>query len=195
MQNESKICLPQYYLITGKDPKNTSAFLSTLEKCLQSGISLVQLRAKDLTSTQYEFLAKETIVLCHSYKVKILLNNNISLTQELGADGVHLTSASLLKNKVRPLNKEFIVAASCHNKNELLHAKRLNIDFVTLSPVLPTTSHPGTISLGWKQFKSLLELINIPIFALGGLKKADLNLAIECGAYGIAAIGALWNIE
>lgn len=185
--------MPQFYLITGDEETNTKLFLNKVEKCLQNGISLIQVRMKKLTTIGYEALAKQVIALCHEYNTKILLNDNIELTQKLGADGVQLTSANLMAHNTRPLNHKYIIAASCHNKIELLHAHSINADFVTLSPILPTKSHPNATPMGWDTFKNLTKLAKIPVFALGGLKKDNLTLAVTCGAHGIAAISALWD--
>ena len=72
--------------------------------------------------------------------LKALLNEDISLSKEIGMDGVHLSSAQLMDLSIRP--NISLCGASCHNAEELFHAEQLNIDFVVLGPVLPTLSHP-----------------------------------------------------
>ena len=90
-----------------------------------------------------------------------------------GADGVHLSSAQLMNLATRP-DFEWC-AASCHNAEELVRAEQLGMDFAVLAPVLPTLSHPGIATLGWRKFAALIRDCSIPIYALGGLRYEDLT--------------------
>ena len=92
----------------------------------------------------------------------------------------------------RPLSAEQWVAASCHNETELRHAQVVGVDFVVLSPVLATASHPGVKPLGWRRFQELVDTVNVPVYALGGMLPGMVGRARECGGQGIAAIRGLW---
>lgn len=78
--------------------------------------------------------------------------------------------------------------ASCHDEHELRLAARLGLDFVTVSPVLATGSHPGTPALGWTRFAALAQQSDLPVYALGGMRAELLPLALQHGAVGIAGI-------
>jgi 8-oxo-dGTP diphosphatase len=84
------------------------------------------------------------------------------------------------------------LAASCHDEQELQMAADIGVDFVTLSPVLPTQSHPGSPHLGWSRAAQLIALVNVPVYVLGGLTMDDLEQAQMVGAQGIAGISGLW---
>jgi thiamine monophosphate synthase len=84
------------------------------------------------------------------------------------------------------------LVASCHDEQELQMAAAIGVDFVTLSPVLPTQSHPGAPHLGWSRAAELIALVNVPVYLLGGLTKDDLDQAQRIGAQGIAGISGLW---
>lgn len=183
--------LPQLYLITGASNTQTD-FLKRLEIHLMNGIKLVQLRAKTLSTESYKSLALKAIELGKKYNAKIILNAEITLFEETQADGLHLPSKKLMELSERPLPKHKLISASCHNEEELIYAKNIGIDFICLSPVLPTASHPETQPLGWNRFRELCKTIELPIYALGGLTPNDLDLAVSYGAHGIAAIRSLW---
>jgi 8-oxo-dGTP diphosphatase len=85
-----------------------------------------------------------------------------------------------------------LFSASCHNLCELKKAMQLKADFVVLSPVLKTQSHLNAKTLGWKKFENLVEQATIPVFALGGLAEAQIELAYKNGAQGVAGIRAWW---
>lgn len=84
------------------------------------------------------------------------------------------------------------LAVSCHDAQELQMAAEIGADFVTLSPVLPTQSHPGAPHLGWRRAAELIELATMPVYLLGGLDANDLDQAQAIGAQGVAGISGLW---
>ncbi|MCL4315728.1 MAG: Nudix family hydrolase [Gammaproteobacteria bacterium] len=187
--------LPVLYLVTGEPEPGWSdkAFLDRLERCLQGGARLIQLRAKTLDQDRYRTLAEQALGLCAPYGAQLLLNAAPRLAQEIGAHGVHLTSARLLELERRPLDAGHWVAASCHNRAELEHAMRIKADFAVAAPVLDTPTHPGAATLGWQGLQNLTELATLPVYALGGMQAEHLALAFRHGAQGIAVVSAIWN--
>ena len=181
-------------MITGSNPIQKDIFLKKLELHMKHGIKLVQLRAKEIAKADYIDLAKSAIEMGKKFNSKVILNADMALVDHLGADGVHLTSQVLMDLQERPLANK-IVAASCHNLDQLKHAEMIGVDLVTLSPIQDTTSHPDAIPLGWTQFSGLCKSISLPVYALGGIKAHDLERVMSCGAFGIAAISSLWDRE
>ena len=86
-----------------------------------------------------------------------------------------------------------LIAASCHNAEELAMAADLGVDFVTLSPVCSTASHPDAIPLGWERARELIDSVNMPVYLLGGLGPQELAQAFEAGAQGVAGIRQFWG--
>ncbi len=84
--------------------------------------------------------------------------------------------------------------ASCHTLNELKQAEQLGVDFALLSPVKKTMTHPDVTPLGWSNFADAIQHVAIPVYALGGMKISDIQIAKESGAQGVAAIRGLWDI-
>ncbi|MGH6630952.1 MAG: thiamine phosphate synthase, partial [Burkholderiales bacterium] len=82
---------------------------------------------------------------------------------------------------------------SCHDDMELARAAQLGVDFVVLGPVLATPSHADTSCLGWQRFSQLASDSGLPVFALGGLRRADLELAWTSGAHGVAMVRGAWE--
>lgn len=153
------------------------------------GCQLIQLRGKSLTDDSFCSIAQLVAAACSKQKVKLLLNNAVpALVQACGAKGMHLSSSHLLSLKSRPLGDDFLVSASCHNYKELEKAADLGLDFVLLSPVMETASHPEAKPLGWSMFKSLISSSRLPVYGLGGLRFDDLEQAKCSGAQGVAGI-------
>lgn len=186
------LLLPDRYLITPTPEQGHPSFLDGLETALQSGITLVQLRAPNLKASRYRALARKAVALCHAHGGRLLLNAEPEWAQRLRADGVHLNSARLRALRTRPLSWEYLVAASCHDREEIARANRIGADFVVLSPVKATPDHPGVKPLEWNGFRELCLDAAAPVFALGGMAQGDLVLAKRYGGQGIAAIRGLW---
>lgn len=184
--------LPPLYLITPEPGTDRDTFLCSLERSLKNGIKLVQLRAKTLSAVHYKQLAKEALSLCHAHQARLLLSAPPDWVEEIGADGVHLTSARLMALDSRPLPAGLWIASSCHNSAEIVHACRIGADFAVAAPVLETASHPGASTLGWEGLYALTEQAIMPVYALGGMTPQHLPQAWAHGAQGIAAIGSLW---
>jgi len=185
--------LPECYLITPEPGRETARFLVELERSLELGVSLLQLRARQLPDNDYRALIPEVLLRCQQANARLLLNTDPRLVSEFGAAGVHLSSERLMASTVRPLNNTYLVAASCHTQEELQHAVKLGLDFVVVSPVRTTSSHPGARTLGFSGFHDFTERASIPVYALGGMQVVDLPIAFRHGGQGIAAIRGLWN--
>lgn len=178
------LALPSIYAVTRTVETDIEASLLSIGQTLGNGVKLLQIRQKAMSHDQLEHFSRTALQLARSYQATVLINENIPLAQTLQADGVHLTAAQLRSLHSRPAVNW--CGASCHNEQELQRAERLRVDFVTLSPVQPTLSHPGATALGWKEFAALIRDYPLPVYALGGLLPADLETAREYGAHGIA---------
>ncbi|MDH5179842.1 MAG: Nudix family hydrolase [Gammaproteobacteria bacterium] len=183
--------LPSIYLISGKF-HDLNEFAQRLRGALQQGIRLVQLRAGDMEQQMLTELSQRAVVLCHEYDARVLINTSPEIAMRLNADGVHLNSKRLMQYTQRPVGKDVWLAASVHNEKEMQQANALDVDFVVVSPVLPTPSHPGEPNLGWAAFNALTEMAAMPVYALGGMSEATLAQARMTGGQGIAGISNWW---
>ena len=186
------INLPQRLLITGEFAER-SDFLVRIESALQKGIRLVQLRLEK--SEIVPILLGSVAELCNRYSAKLTINTSPEFFADLSASsrlGLHLNSSQLLSCNTRPVSNSIILSASCHNEIEIKHAEKIGVNYICLSPVLATSSHPDQDGMGWDRFKSLVYNATIPVYALGGMTESDLGIALESGAQGIAAISEWW---
>ncbi|WP_295364984.1 Nudix family hydrolase, partial [Arenimonas sp.] len=129
---------PARYLIS-PEPESAASFLSRLDKALANGVRRVQLRAKAMPAKALAELAMDARTRCHAAGAELLVNGEVAVAAELGI-GVHLTSKQLMGLAERPLPAGQLVAASCHDADELAQAERLGLDFAVLGPVRATES-------------------------------------------------------
>lgn len=186
------IRLPDRCLVTPPDLHDPARLLDGLQRSLQHGIRLVQLRLPGLESGAYRALARRAAALCHAHDARLLLNAPAEWVGPCGADGVHLNAGRLRACRERPLPAGMWVGASCHDAAELRLAEAIDADFALLSPVQPTASHPHARPLGWERFSALVEEASLPVYALGGVTPEQMETAWLHGAQGIAAIRGLW---
>lgn len=182
--------LPPVYAISNVAELGSENFMERLQLALENGLRLVQVREPGLSREAMRELSLRVVKLAHTYGAQVLINGDIELASEVGANGVHLNSAQLAACKLRP--SLTWCAASCHNAEEVQRANSLGFDFVVLSPVLPTRSHPGAAHLGWQAFAKMAENSAIPVYALGGLCCDDMEIAWQHGAHGIALLRQAW---
>jgi len=182
--------LPSLYAISNAAELGVEEFLQRLERALQNGLRLLQLREKNLSREALRELARRVMALAHAHGAKVLLNGDVTLAQQVGMDGVQLTATQLAGLHERPAVDW--CAASCHNAEELRRAEALGCDFALLSPVLPTLSHPGAPPLGWEDFAAIAGGSSIPVYALGGLTRGDMQTAWRHGAHGISLLRQAW---
>jgi thiamine monophosphate synthase len=122
----------------------------------------------------------------------LILNGSPELVPALGTAGVHLTSATLMGLDKRPLPDEFLVGASCHSPDELAHARAIGADFACLSPVKATTGYAEHETLGFDRFADWVAKCDMPVYALGGMRREDLEAVRAAGGQGVAGISAFW---
>jgi 8-oxo-dGTP diphosphatase len=182
----ASLALPVEYAITNAAQFGTAQMLARLEQRLEQGLRLLQVREPGLASEERRLFTQRAIGLAHRYGCKVLVKSLFP-----GAGGVHFPAAELMRLHERP--KEGIAAASCHTREELERAMQLELDFAVLGPVKRTASHAAEPVLGWTGFATIARGASLPVYAIGGLARADLEEAWRAGAHGLAMISGSWS--
>ncbi|MGH1373820.1 MAG: Nudix family hydrolase [Cellvibrionaceae bacterium] len=181
--------LPPVYLVSA-DEVSIEACVAKVQSALDRGIRLLQLRQTQWSSDQWKAAVPDILDRCRQVGARLILN---SPKGDVCADGLHLTSAQLMASD-QPVARAALrwVSAACHSREQLLRAQQRGVDFVCLSPVELTKTHPNASPLGWDQFSSWVSDAKIPVFALGGMSDQTLPVACKSGAQGVAGISAWW---
>lgn len=185
------LSLPEKMLITGTFISREN-FFSRLEYALKHGIKLVQLRCPEEAFSDHPQLALQAQALCLQYQARLVWNTSLEKLNGLPDVGLHLNRRELKRYQLRPVDDSVLLGASCHNAEEIALARQLGADYICLSPVAETTSHPNEAVLGWEKFAELARRAAIPVYALGGMNISDIGLAHQHGGQGIAAISCFW---
>ena len=179
----ASLALPVEYAITDAARWGIAAMLDKLERALERGLKLVQLREPGLGAEERRIFCESAVGRAHRYGCKVMVK-----TPHPGADGIHFTAAELMQLPKKP--DMGLVAASCHTREELERAMQLEFDFAVLGPVREKTA---AATLGWERFAEIVRGTTIPVYAIGGLTRADLEDAWRAGAHGVAMIRGAWQ--
>jgi 8-oxo-dGTP diphosphatase len=179
----ASLALPHEYAVTDAARLGTAEMLARLERRLESGLRLLQIREPGLDAPSRELFTSEALGLAHRHACKVLVK-----TPHASADGVHYTAAELMRLERRP--NAGLAAASCHTRHELERAMQLALDFAVVGPVL---EKGAAEPLGWQKFADLVRGTSVPVYAIGGLKPADMSDAWRAGAHGLAMIRGSWG--
>jgi 8-oxo-dGTP diphosphatase len=182
----ASLALPLEYAITDAQSLGTAEQLARVEARMKGGLRLVQVRDKD--NWERARLIYVVTRMAGEYGAKVLVNGGPAATN---SHGIHFSAEQLMTLRTRP--EGGLMAASCHSVEELGHAMAIGLDFVVLGPVKATQSHPDAALLGWDGFRRIAEGASIPVYAIGGLRPADLDAARRAGAHGLAMISGAWK--
>ena len=179
------INLPPYYAIL-ENGCDAATYRNRLKILLNRGVRLIYWRARDLSPGAYLQLLEEFRPLAVAAQAILMVRCQFDIVPQPSL-GLHLDSPTLIHLRRRPAGWQ-LIGAACHTLDDLLRAQTLGVDFATLSPILPTPTHPQADPIGWRTAKQWLTRINRPVYFLGGMEQSDLSRARACGAQGIAGI-------
>jgi thiamine-phosphate pyrophosphorylase len=191
--------LPDYlkvYAITDRKLFPEGKFLSGVESALKGGIQAIQLREKDLSPAELLSLAREVRKLTKKYKARLFVNDRVDIALMAEADGVHLTENSVSVEEVKNRFPQLFVGVSTHSLESAKKAEAGGANFVTFSPIFDTPSkREYGPPQGLDRLQEVTEGVQIPVLALGGIKRPNVASVQKAGAYGIALISGIWKVR
>ena len=181
------------YLITDRHQTGGRGLTDVVRCALDGGVRLIQLREKDLSGADLYRLATELRALTRNYGARLLINDRPDIALAAEADGVQLGISSLPVDAARRLlGPQMIIGYSAHEIDEARRVQAAGADFVTFGPVYPTPSKAAYGEpCGVNMLAEAARVLDIPVFALGGIKAANCTEVMGAGVEGIAVISAI----
>lgn len=182
------------YLITdGSSVHGGAGLVDKVIEALKGGVRLVQLREKDLNGKDLLKLSLRLCSVTRDFGAKLLINDRMDVTLLSGADGVHLGQSSVSASDARKmLGGGKLIGVSAHSLKEARKAEEDGADLVTFGPVYPTESKARYGSpVGLEALKEVSSALDIPVYAIGGVKKGTVREVLAAGAFGAAVISAI----
>ena len=176
--------------------KPGETLMQQVEQALLGGVTMVQLREKELSRELFLQEAKELLPLCHRFGVPLIINDDAQLALEAGADGVHIGQDDMAYEQARALlGPEKIIGVSAHNPREALAAQEAGADYLGCGAVFGSTTKDGVQTLTPAGLKAICSTVRVPVVAIGGINERNLSQLKGCGAYGAAVISAIFAKE
>ena len=180
------LALPDVMVVSNAAAHGIEPWIQALAARALEERLLVQIREKGANRQQLQHLLSRALARAEPFGSRIVVNSDCGSFPQGG--GVHLTSRALMAATAR--TEGILVGASCHDEIELAQAGKLRVDYAVLGPVKETASKPGAAPLGWQRFAELARDRPMPVYAIGGLTRADMAQARRHGAHGVALLGA-----
>lgn len=181
------------YAVTDRSWLNGETLYSQVEKALEGGATFVQLREKHLDHDTFFQEAKELKELCAKYHVPFVLDDDVELALEVGADGVHVGQSDMEAGDVRAkLGEDKIVGVSARTVEQALLAQERGADYLGVGAAFSTSSKGDAVEVTHETIKAICDAVDIPVIAIGGITKDNVQELSGCGLCGVAVISAIF---
>jgi thiamine-phosphate pyrophosphorylase len=181
----------QLHLITDRR-RCTGDLPNAVRRALIGGVDWVQVREKSAPALETYSLAQRVRQACREAGAGLIVNDRVDIALAIGADGVHLGKKSLPPAVVRPLLAPGqLLGTSVHSLDEAVRAVRAGADYLTFGNVFATDSHPGAPAKGVVMLRRIVEMLDVPVLAVGGITSENVTDVLATGCAGVAVIGAI----
>ena len=181
------------YLVTDHGLSLGRDLESVVLQAVKGGVTLVQLREKDIDTREFIALAQRLKAALSGSGVPLLINDRVDVALAVDADGVHIGQSDMPYGMARRLlGPDKIIGLSVETMDEVLQANALDVDYVAVSPVFATNTKTDTLApFGYEGLERACRLTRHPICGIGGMNADTVGRAIACGADGVAVVSAI----
>ena len=184
------------YAVTDRSWLNGETLYAQVEKALNGGVTFVQLREKALDEQAFLEEAKEIQKLCAQYHVPFVINDNVEIAAQIGADGVHVGQSDMEAGDVREkLGPDRIIGVSAQTVEQAVRAQERGVDYLGVGAVFQTGSKADAVEVSHETVRAITEAVDIPVIAIGGITKDNVSELSGTGICGIAVISAIFAQE
>ena len=184
------------YAVTDRSWLPGETLYEQVEKALKGGVTLVQLREKELSEADFEQEAKELLELCHKYNVNLIINDNVALAAKVGADGVHIGQSDMGVEKARAiLGKEKIIGVTAKTVEQAKAAEAAGADYLGSGAVFGTSTKKDAKPMDHALLQEICESVKIPVVAIGGIDGGNILLLKGRKMAGVAVVSGLFACE
>ena len=181
------------YAVTDRHWLAGRRLIDVVEESLDGGVTMVQLREKDLAEDQFLAEAKELQTLCRRRHIPFIVNDNVDIAKAMDADGVHVGQDDMETMDVRAkLGPDKIIGVSAHTVEEALLAEKQGADYLGVGAVFTTSSKSDVDVMPYESLKAICEAVSIPVVAIGGIGRENVSRLAGSGICGVAVISAIY---
>ena len=187
--------LPSLYVLTSDQVVSYADWPTTVDKILQSGVELIQLREKTLSDESLLPLALQIQELCKAYNALLIINDRVQLANKIKADGVHLgKNDNSIRHARQFLGSKYLIGASCYRKiYSALKAQRDGANYVAFGSIFPSSTKKTAPRCTLTTLRQAKQTLSLPVCAIGGIRPANLDPILSTGVDMLAISDAVFN--
>jgi len=184
------------YLVTNRYQDSVESFLEKVEMTCRSGVTIVQLREKNLTTNQYYQLAKKVKEITDTYQVPLIIDDRLDICLAVDAAGLHIGDDELPVSVARQvLGPDKILGVTAKTVKRALEAEEGGADYLGTGAIFPTTTKENAPITLISTLKTICQRVAIPVVAIGGLTSENIDQLIGTGIAGVAVVRDLMQAE
>ena len=184
------------YLVTNRYQDSLESFLEKVETACRSGVTIIQLREKNLTTNQYYQLAKQVKEITDAYQVPLIIDDRLDICLAVDAAGLHIGDDELPVSVARKvLGPEKILGVTAKTVKRALEAETSGADYLGTGAIFPTTTKENAPITQISTLKTICQTVAIPVVAIGGLTSENIEQLIGTGIAGVAVVRDLMQAE
>ena len=184
------------YLVTNRYQDSLESFLEKVETACRSGVTIIQLREKNLTTNQYYQLAKQVKEITDAYQVPLIIDDRLDVCLAVDAAGLHIGDDELPVSVARQvLGPEKILGVTAKTVKRALEAEEGGADYLGTGAIFPTTTKENAPITLISTLKTICQRVAIPVVAIGGLTSENIEQLIDTGIAGVAVVRDLMQAE
>ena len=184
------------YLVTNRYQDSLESFLEKVETACRSGVTIVQLREKNLTTNQYYQLAKQVKEITDSYQVPLIIDDRLDVCLAVDAAGLHIGDDELPVSVTRQvLGPDKILGVTAKTVKRALEAEEGGADYLGTGAIFPTTTKENAPITLISTLKTICQRVAIPVVAIGGLTSENIDQLMGTGIAGVAVVRDLMQAE
>ena len=183
---------PSLYFITDSTNYTEEEFLYRVEQALKGGATLLQLREKNKSTREYIGLAEKVHAIAKRYNVPLIIDDRVDVALAVDAEGVHLGAEDMTIAQARKiLGAEKIIGATTKNVPWALDVYGQGADYLGVGAIYPTTTKVKTVLTSTDTLRDICQAVPIPVNAIGGLNKGNIDILAGIPIAGICAVSAI----
>ena len=184
------------YAVTDRAWTFRQTLFEQVECALRGGVTLVQLREKAMERDAFREEALEIKALCHRYGVPLILNDDVALALEIGADGVHVGQSDMRADDVRArVGKGMIVGVTAKTVEQALAAQAAGADYLGSGAVFGTSTKMDAKPMSLETLRSICAAVDIPVVAIGGVNRGNISRLAGTGVCGAAVVSGIFAAQ
>ena len=184
------------YLVTNRYQDSLESFLEKVETACRSGVTIIQLREKNLTTNQYYQLAKQVKEITDAYQVPLIIDDRLDICLAVDAAGLHIGDDELPVSVARKvLGPEKILGVTAKTVKRALEAETSGADYLGTGAIFPTTTKENAPITLISTLKTICQTVAIPVVAIGGLTSENIDQLAATGIAGVAVVRDLMQAE